>query len=44
MPSIAEKIAILRIFMLLHRLDVRDFPPMVRKRVGDGYMLPWSTK
>jgi hypothetical protein len=36
--------AVLCIFILLRRIDVRDFPPMVRKRFGDGYVLPWSTK
>jgi hypothetical protein len=36
--------AVLCIFILLRRIDVLDFLPMVRKRVGGGYLLPWSTK
>jgi hypothetical protein len=44
MPNIGDKIAVLCVFILLYRIDVRDFLPMVRKRVGDGYMLPWSMK
>ena len=36
--------AVLCIFILLRLIDVRDFPPIVRKRIGGGYLLPWSTK
>ena len=44
MPNIGDTMTFLCIATLLHRTDVRDFLPMVRKGVGDGYMLPWSTK
>ena len=44
MPNIGDKVAVLCFFILLHRMDVRDFPPMVRKRGIGGYVLPWSTK
>ena len=44
MPNIGDTMTFLCIILLLHRIDVRDFLPMVRNGVGDGYMLPWSTK
>ena len=44
MPNIGDTMTFLWIVTLLHRIDVRDFLPMIRMRIGDGYMLPWSTK
>lgn len=44
MLNIGDTIAFLCTGTLLQRTDVWDFQPMVRMGVGDGYMLPWSTK
>jgi len=44
MPNIDDIISFLFFVVLPHRNDVPYSRPMIRKEVGDGYMLPWVTK